>query len=139
MLAFSDCLWRGNFMFIYCGFLGKRQFPYYKHALILTTLWYSKGYIFFSKCSWMFLGLLGLFHSISLFRLWRLKQFKCSNLCWGAKSQKQSRGNVSKREKEFLGVQIGFSTLHPIITGKGRVESSRKNTKWKKSFENEKN
>ena len=43
MLAFSDCLWKGNLIFIYCDFLGKSWFPYYKHTLILATL----PYIFF--------------------------------------------------------------------------------------------
>ena len=42
MLAFSDCLWRVNLMFIHCDFLGKSWFPYYKHTLVLETLWYIK-------------------------------------------------------------------------------------------------
>ena len=42
MLAFSDCLWMGILMFIYCDLLEKSWFPYlcYKHALLLATLWY---------------------------------------------------------------------------------------------------
>ena len=49
MLVFSDYLWKGNLMVIYCERLGKSWFPYYKHKLILATLRYiwnkkSKSY-----------------------------------------------------------------------------------------------
>ena len=40
MLAFWDCLWRGNLMLTHCDLLGKSWFPYYKHMLILATLQY---------------------------------------------------------------------------------------------------
>ena len=38
MLAFTDCLWRGNLMFIYRDLLGKSWFPNQKHTLIVMTL-----------------------------------------------------------------------------------------------------
>ena len=36
----TDCLWRGNLMFIHCDLLGKILFPNSKHMLIFATLWY---------------------------------------------------------------------------------------------------
>ena len=38
MQAFSDYLWRGNLIVIYCDLLGKGWFPNYTHALLLETL-----------------------------------------------------------------------------------------------------
>ena len=46
MLAFSDCLWRGNLMFIDCDLFRKSWFPYYKHLLILRDLTVSLHKLF---------------------------------------------------------------------------------------------
>ena len=43
MQAFSDCLWKGFLMLMYCDLLAKNWFLNYNHMLMLATLRYSKS------------------------------------------------------------------------------------------------